>query len=111
MKTAALALVLLATAPLASQAQNASDFSAPGQPREVRELRPGKPEELRGAKASGVIVMMSENGLQVISPFAPASMGLGKKTLTQNIAREGRIGDENHDRKPFGGIQLIGFEF
>ena len=110
MKSASLALVLLALSPLGLLAQNSPDFSAPGQ-REVREIQPGKPDDLKGIKPSGVIVMMSENGLQVISPFAPASMGIGKKTLTQNVAREGRIGDETHDRKPFGGIQLIGFEF
>lgn len=103
--------LLAASATLTVQAQDSSGFSAPGQGRDVRELRPGKPEELRGIKGSGVVVMMSEKGLQVISPFAPASLGVGQKTLTRNISSEGRIGDEYHDRKPFGGIVLAGFEF
>ncbi|MDX6767479.1 MAG: hypothetical protein SFU85_11900 [Candidatus Methylacidiphilales bacterium] len=102
---------LLASPALTLSAQSGGDFSAPATGRDVRELRPGKPEELRGAKGSGVVVMMSQRGLEVISPFAPRSAGLGQKTLTPNIARDGRIGDEAHDRKPFGGIALVGFEF
>ena len=104
-------LILATSATLTLQAQDSAGFSAPSQPRDVRELHPGKPEDLQGIKGTGIIVMMSEHGLEVINPFAPASLGIGRKTLTQNIAQEGRIGDENHDRKPFGGIKLIGFDF
>jgi hypothetical protein len=55
--------------------------------------------------------MISEHGLQVINPAAPASLGRGETVLSQNIATDGRIADEKPSQKPFGGIQLFGWLF
>lgn len=111
MKSTLAVVALAICTPWLLQAQSTGGFSAPGQDREVRELRPGKPDDLKQIKPSGVIVMMSQHGLQVFNPLAPASLGTGKKNVTANIAQDGRIGDEAHDRKPFGGLILIGFDF
>jgi hypothetical protein len=108
-------LVFVAAAgmqPLAAQ-DSGNGFSAtqPGaQPGNVLN-KPDPNAPYPKPKGTGVIYMMSEHGLQVINPAAPAHLGKGEKTLTQNIAREGRQGDENEDRKPFGGIVLVGLSF
>ena len=90
----------------------AADFSVSSQKlllqKRIPETRAG--ENLK-PKASGVVIMMSDKGLQVISPFAPAELGLGQKTLTRTASLDTRAGNSKDDVKPFGGISLIGFEF
>ncbi len=90
----------------------ASDFSAPSKKisilKQAPEARQG--ENLK-PKASGVIVMMSEHGLQVFSPMAPMSLGIGQKILTQSATLDTRAANPLDDTKPFGGMSLIGFEF
>ena len=90
----------------------AAEFSAPGQKiilqKRAPEYRTG--ENFR-PRASGVVIMMSDKGLQVISPFAPASLGVGQKVLTQTASLDTRAGNSKDDVKAFGGITLIGFEF
>jgi hypothetical protein len=103
-------LVVALALPALAQ-ESGGSFTAPGTSRELREVRPTPPEKVLRPKTHGVIVMMSEQGLQVISPLAPKELGIGQKVLSPNIAQEGRIGDEKSDRKPFGGIQLIGWVF
>lgn len=65
-------------------------------------------------KATGVVIMMSERGLEVINPLAPAEMGRGEKFVTKNI--KATTGDNNseltsEDKRPYGGIILVGLEF
>lgn len=110
MKTWILATTFAVLACQAATAQQGGSFAAPGRG-EIREARPQRPEEFPRPKTHGAIVMMSERGLQVLSPGAPASLGRGETILSANIAPEGRIGDEKQDRKPFGGIQLFGWVF
>lgn len=110
-----IALALVGAAgwsPLAAQ-DNGKGFTAtrPGDQGTGALNKPDPNAPLPKPQGTGVIYMMSEHGLQVINPAAPASLGKGEKTLTQNIAREGRLGDENEDRKPFGGIVLVGLSF
>lgn len=100
----------LATLPLSAQ-DAGGNFTAPGTSRDIREVRPRSPDEVLRPKTHGVIVMMSEHGLQVINPGAPASLGRGETVLSQNIATDGRIADEKPSQKPFGGIQLFGWLF
>jgi len=100
----------LAALPLAAQ-DSGGNFTAPGTSRDIREVRPRTPDQVLRPKTHGVIVMMSEHGLQVINPAAPASLGRGEKILSQNIATDGRIADEKASQKPFGGIQLFGWVF
>lgn len=65
-------------------------------------------------KATGVVIMMSERGLEVINPLAPSEMGRGEKFVTKNIKVS--TGDNNteltnEDKRPYGGIILVGLEF
>lgn len=104
----ALALPVL---PLAAQ-QTGGEFAAPGTARDIREVRPAGPDETLPPKTHGVIVMMSEHGLQVINPGAPAKLGKGEKVLTRNIAHESpRVSSDTTPAPPFGGIQLFGWIF
>ncbi len=59
----------------------------------------------------GIIVMMSEHGLQVINPTAPKALGIGEKVLTERIVPQGRTITPSEDPRPYGGLVLIGFEF
>jgi len=65
-------------------------------------------------KATGVIIMMSEKGLEVLNPLAPAQLGKGEKQVTKNI--KVTSGDNNteltsEDKRTYGGIILIGLDF
>jgi hypothetical protein len=112
MKQKLLIAAAWALAALPIYAQDAGgNFAAPGTNRDIREVRPRSPDEVLRPKTHGVIVMISEHGLQVINPAAPASLGRGETVLSQNIATDGRIADEKPSHKPFGGIQLFGWLF
>ncbi len=60
---------------------------------------------------TSVVVMMSEKGLEIFSPLAPSEWGVGEKTLSEPVEHEGKVGDSNTDRKPHGGIRLVGWFF
>lgn len=65
-------------------------------------------------KATGVVIMMSERGLEVLNPLAPAELGKGEKQVTKNI--KVTSGDNNteltsEDKRTYGGIILIGLDF
>lgn len=104
------AAMAFAALPLAAQ-DSGGNFTAPGTSRDIQEVRPHSPDEVLRPKTHGVVAMMSEHGLQVINPAAPASLGRGEKVLSANIATDGRIADEKASQKPFGGIQLFGWVF
>ena len=63
------------------------------------------------AKPTGIIVMMSEHGLEVINPAAPPALGKGEKYLAADVSDKPMVGDGQTDKKPFGGIQFFGFLF
>jgi hypothetical protein len=72
------------------------------------------PEKLKpfAPRPSGVIYEMSEKGLVMIYPGAPASLGYGEKFLTANPFTGSQATDNaNERRRDFGGLQLIGFEY
>ena len=97
---------------LATMLVQGADFSAPSQKSMLQKRTSGvRTEDNLKPRASGVVVMMSDKGLQVISPFAPAELGIGQKTLTQTVSLDTRAGNSKDDVKPFGGISLFGFEF
>ncbi|MEM6822454.1 MAG: hypothetical protein AAF558_11000 [Verrucomicrobiota bacterium] len=56
-------------------------------------------------KHSTVVVMMSERGLEVISPTADPEMGIGERLVTEDL------GTNEYDRKPYAGIRLFGWFF
>jgi hypothetical protein len=72
------------------------------------------PEKLApfSPRPTGVIYEMSEKGLVMIYPGAPASLGYGEKFLTATPFTGSQVTDNaNERRRDFGGIQLIGFEY
>ena len=103
--------LMLAFLPLLAQAQDGT-FQATRTKPPVLVKKPENPggEKLR-ARNMGVVVMMSQRGLQVISPFAPAELGRGERILTAGQALEKRPASAVEDPKPFGGITLYGVEF
>ncbi|MEM1157735.1 MAG: hypothetical protein AAF649_02085 [Verrucomicrobiota bacterium] len=60
---------------------------------------------------SSVLVMMSENGLEVFSPGADSKLGVGEKIVTEPVEHEQRVGEEINDKKSYGGIRLFGWFF
>ena len=71
---------------------------------------PAKTGEALPPRASGVVIMMSEHGLQVINPLAPKELGTGKKMVTESyVVNPTPAGFD--DPKPYGGINIIGVEF
>lgn len=101
---------LLASLSLIAQ-QSDGQFAAPGGSREIREVRPAAPGEVLPPRTHGVVVMMSERGLEVISPLAPGSLGRGEKVLTRTISAESGVRQDTVADPPFGGIQLFGWIF
>jgi hypothetical protein len=80
----------------ATPAQKAAPRPAPGQP-----LPP---------RAIGVVVMISAQGLQIINPLAPPSAGDGRQNVTASHVLNPAPAD-HEDPKPYGGINIIGWEF
>lgn len=90
----------------------ASDFNAPSKKIPMlKQVPEARHEEVLKPRASGVIIMMSEHGLQVFSPLAPMNLGIGEKILTRSASLDPRPANPLDDTKPFGGMSLIGFEF
>jgi hypothetical protein len=89
------------------------EFAADGTPKssamEQQETRDGK--VVRPSQHSSVVVMMSENGLEIFSPGARPELGKGEKLVTEAIEHDRRIGDGTYDTKPYGGIRLVGWFF
>jgi hypothetical protein len=67
--------------------------------------------EVEPSQHSSVVVMMSENGLEIFSPGADPELGIGEKLLTEPIEHDRRVGDGTYDTKPHGGIRLFGWFF
>jgi hypothetical protein len=103
-----LAIALLAAPVWAQDFQSSRQSSGSQAQKNTGQAKPGQPLP---PKASGVIIMMSEQGLQVINPLAPKELGVGKKLLTQGYTANPTQAGLNEDPKPFGGINIIGFEF
>jgi len=104
-------LLLVAMLPLGLWAQDGS-FNAP-QTGHVVTVKKGEAEaaERLRPRSTGVVIMMSEKGLQVISPLAPASAGSGVQNLTAGHALEKRQASAVEDPKPYGGVILYGWVF
>lgn len=104
---------LLIAVPVVTWAQPAS-FEAqqarpdPRQPVETERVAPpmdGKPIP------TGIIYMMSKDGLQVINPAAPMRDGVGRQVLSETITPRQIPGTVPEDPKPLGGIRFFGFLF
>jgi len=104
--TAALALWVLPVLACAQEFQDRRD-------RESAIVAPEGEEGVvrKPSQHSSVVVMMSENGLEIFSPGAEKDLGLGEKVLTEPIEHDRRMGDGHYDRKPHGGIRLFGWFF
>ena len=93
-------------------AQDGRFESSPNKPKEIMQKKPAAVAgEKIQPKATGLVVMMSEHGLQVFNPLAPAELGDGRKQVTQNIKNTGPASNPDEDKRPFGGIILVGLEF
>ncbi|GAB4243791.1 MAG: hypothetical protein OHK005_08400 [Candidatus Methylacidiphilales bacterium] len=105
--------VFLAASSALGWAQTAS-FEAqqtrpdPRQPVEAERKGPpmdGKPVP------TGIIYMMSKDGLQVINPAAPMRYGVGREVLSETTTPQAIPGTVNDDPKPLGGIRFFGWLF
>ena len=98
---------------LCISAVQAQQFESGSQKRpsaiQEKETRGGKVVE--PSQHSTVVVMMSENGLEVLSPGAPKELGIGEKVVSETIEHEQQVGNSTYDSKPFGGIRLFGWFF
>lgn len=91
------------------RAENEAELRAPI----VKKSQPSiskKSEDISKPKATGVIFMISERGLEVISPSASYDLGVGQTTLTMPFLHEEKLNEEE-ERKQFGGIKLFGWLF
>jgi hypothetical protein len=104
-----LTISLLAT-PIWAQNEFQSTTQTPSQQLQKNTEEHSKAGQPLPPKASGVVIMMSERGLQVINPLAPKELGTGKKVVTQSYVVNPTPGSYE-DPKPFGGINIIGFDF
>ena len=104
----ALALSLLAAPVWAQDYQSSNKTSSSSGSKVQQGNEQNKPGQTLPPKATGVIVMMSEHGLQVINPLAPKTLGDGRKMVTQSYVINPVSTD---DPKPYGGINIIGFDF
>jgi len=103
----ALAISLLA-APVWAQDYQSSNKQSSNSSKLQQGNEQSKPGQTLPPKATGVVVMMSEHGLQVINPLAPKALGDGRKMVTQSYVVNPVSTD---DPKPYGGINIIGFDF
>lgn len=67
--------------------------------------------DVKPSQHSSVVVMMSENGLEIFSPGADPKLGNGEKLLAEPIEQGRQVGDRHFDDKPYGGIRLLGWFF
>ena len=99
---------LLAATPLLAQNFQATQRTAATPERKTAEQSvPGKPLP---PKATGVVMMMSEHGLQVINPLASKEIGSDRKNVAPSYVLNPAPANQE-DPKPFGGINLFGWEF
>jgi hypothetical protein len=104
----ALAVSLLAAPVWAQDYQSSNNKSSTSGSKVQQGTEQPKAGQPLPPKATGVVVMMSEHGLQVINPLAPKALGDGRKLVTQSYVVNPVSTD---DPKPYGGINIIGFDF
>ncbi|MDR1190461.1 MAG: hypothetical protein LBK60_02205 [Verrucomicrobiales bacterium] len=107
-------MLFVALLPLTVMSLRAQDFQTTQKPAgptpaksSTERPAPGEPLPPR---ATGVVIMMSERGLQVINPLAPKDAGDGRKNVTaSHVLNPAPAAQE--DPKPCGGVNIIGWEF
>ncbi len=60
---------------------------------------------------TGIIYMMSKDGLQIINPAAPMRYGVGREVLSETTTPKAIPGTVTDDPKPLGGIRFFGWLF
>ncbi|MEM9399612.1 MAG: hypothetical protein AAF984_05340 [Verrucomicrobiota bacterium] len=108
MKYLFLLLMLTLTTPVF--AQTGSEFRTQTSKPEEKSFIQKTPEDISKPKATGIIVQMSEHGLEVINPMADTKLGYGEQNLSEGVETDGPIGNAQ-DRKPFHGLRLFGWLF
>ncbi|NJK91073.1 MAG: hypothetical protein HC904_04105 [Blastochloris sp.] len=96
---------------VSAQAQDGQFVDRSKQPSVIQKKPEVTTGEVLKPRASGVVFMMSERGLEVFSPVAGRELGQGEKVLTQNIKNTAPASNPFEDKKPYGGIALLGVEF
>ena len=130
MKKLGLILIALALVPALQAQENTKTIAAPQNPGISTGSKPnpfraqpqqtspesttgtGKVEESK-VKGTGLIFEMSEKGLVIISPTAPASYGYGTKAVITNTGAPGNPGstEVNANDRVVDGLALIGWSW
>jgi hypothetical protein len=123
MKKLGLILLTLALVPVLQAQENANTISAPKNSTVSSESKPdaNRPKPQQGqvkepvstVKGTGLVYEISEKGLVVISPTAPASYGYGTKALITNPGTPiSQVSNQvNANERTVDGIALIGWSW
>ncbi len=89
---------------------HAQNFSAKQKHMKLQKRTAKAETSERGWVTVGAGKIVAARGPEAFSPFAPKDAGSAEAVVTQPIQSRGQAAP-NDDRKPYGGITLIGWDF